>query len=170
MLWHRRLARLESAHAALSHSAPGLGRDEAREVLEELSNSGALLATIKKDLDSIHTRLRGMRQALAAAFPQHVQPSRRQQLETELEQEDVRQRPQEQSADVSRSDDHEQPADKRQLGLAERRPESDLPAAQLADRSAVAQQQGLDRSQPGQPAIAEPEMEEEQAASSAEGG
>lgn len=93
----RRLAHLQSARAALTQTPPGLGRDEVGEVIEELANSGALLATVKKDLDAIYARLRGMRHALAAAYPQHaVQPAGGQagleEEEAEAEEERRRQR------------------------------------------------------------------------------
>ncbi|KAL4858536.1 hypothetical protein ACK3TF_001496 [Chlorella vulgaris] len=79
------LARLERARAALSRTPPGLGRDQVREVIEELGHSGALLATIKKDLDAIFARLVGIRQALAVAFPQHMHRGPELNLEDEVE-------------------------------------------------------------------------------------
>lgn len=65
---HRSLARLEAARAAL---AP-LPRDALGEVIEELSHSTALLDRVRRDLDSIHGRLRRTRAQLAAAYPRHA--------------------------------------------------------------------------------------------------
>lgn len=82
-----RLARLEAAHAALTQrpGGPAAVRDEVAEVVEELSHGAVLLATVKKDLDSIFARLRRTRAALAAAFPQHaVAPVRHAEAEEHL--------------------------------------------------------------------------------------
>ncbi|KAL4435430.1 hypothetical protein ABPG77_006192 [Micractinium sp. CCAP 211/92] len=65
----RLLSRLESAHAALCPPDLAAARSQMAEVVEELSHSGAILVTLKKELDSLFQRLRTLRRSLEAAAP-----------------------------------------------------------------------------------------------------